>query len=392
MGQGNQTTSRFSGISADNAQPALCGPNLTLVTSRFQLREPVDPAPQDWRDGLAGLLDWLRIDAEFVPATRTRRLPRIADWATSSNSASERCAPVFAPWLGWSPAAFQHGGIPGLPQAQFVTGYLLDHGRGLAGPNGGIDLALISPHPSVCMVEQAGDAPLPRPAVLKAMIRAAKSEGREKLAIILHARQRNAVARHLLAADRELTREGLAIEILTIEEALRPLAAGRAPWDAIIVMPDLRSIVFTLLNQTSGVNGPWPMLWYGGERGSELSLITCEAAGEGATRPALDAPTLIHALALCLHHAGSRQAARRLHEGWSRLRDSGVTTAGRGESAPYVTQVKDRDFLDMLCSASAPSQRPVRRWRALGDAERAGPGSVSAGLRVVASTSPVSPR
>jgi hypothetical protein len=82
--------------------------------------------------------------------------------------------------------------------------------------------------------------------------------------------------------------------------------------------------------------------------------------------PALDASVLIHALALCLHHAGSVQAARRLYVEWARLRDSGVIVVGRGQDGPYVTQVKDSAFVAMLCDGGAVSRRPVQAWRALG--------------------------
>jgi hypothetical protein len=305
----------------------------------------------------------------------------MADWALPAASTARR-VPVFAPWIGWSPSAFQHGGLAGLPAAQFAASYLTDQGRGLGvGQANGIDLVLMSPHPALCVVEEAGGAPMPRADVMKAMIRAAREEGREKLAIILHARQRNTIARQLMAADRGLTREGLAIEILTIEEALRPLAAGATGWDAIIAMPDLRSIVFTLLAEASGVRGPWPMLWHGGE----ALLVACEAAGEGSVRPALDAPALIQSLALVLHRSGAVRAAGRLHEAWAQLRDSGLTTLGRGSDAPYVNEIRDADFIAMLCHGQSASKRPVKPWRAFGNAEIANSGSHPGALRVVAS-------
>lgn len=357
---------------------------LALVQSRFRIGMPQQDPPAAWQEGLAGLLDWLGIDAEFVPAARPGRLARLADWTLAPAAG----APVFAPWLGWSPVAFQHGGLPGLPQAQFVASYLVDHARGAAPGQSGVDVVLMSPHPATCAITEAGGVPTPRPAVLKAMIRTAQAEGRERLAIILHARQRNAIATMLLAAGKGLTREGPAIEILTIEEALAPLSAARAPWDAIIAMPDVRGTVFTMLARSAGVRGAWPMLWLSGagangERGG-LRLVTSEAAGEGVSRLPLDAPALIHALALTLHAGGAGRAACRLHDGWARLRDSGVTSAGRGgEEAPYVSVVDDAEFLAMIRRDAAVSKRPQTSWRALNDGLVAFSGTRTANLRVV---------
>lgn len=385
-----EQTRPFSELSSLNqsagpaaARPAAAAP-LALVQSRFRLALPEQDAPAAWHEGLSGLLDWLGIDAEFAAPQRARRLPRLSEWAIAPAAG----APVFAPWLGWSPVAFQHGGLPGLPQAQFVASYLVDHARGAAPGQAGVDVVLMSPHPATCSITEAGGAPIPRPAVIKAMIRTARGEGRERLAIILHARQRNAVASMLLAAGKGLTREGPAIEIFTIEEALAPLAAPRAPWDAIIAMPDVRGTVFTLLARSAGVRGAWPMLWLTGTgegraRGG-LRLITSEAPGEGVSRLPLDAPALIHALALLLHASGAGRAAWRLHEAWARLRDSGVTTPGRGgEEAPYVSVVEDAAFLAMIRRDAAVSKRPQASWRALNDGLVAISGTQTATLRVV---------
>jgi hypothetical protein len=99
----------------------------------------------------------------------------------------------------------------------------------------------------------------------------------------------------------------------------------------------------------------------------------------------LDAPALVHALALTLHEAGIGRAAWRLHEAWARLRDSGVTTAGHGGDGPYVSVVKDSEFLALLGRDAAVSKRPQRPWRALKNAEIAKAGSQLPSLRVVAS-------
>ena len=359
-------------------------PVLAVVTSRFRLMQSEQPAPDAWADGLAKLLGWLRVDAELLPPARPSRLPRMADWRGTS------VAPVFAPWTGWSPAAFQHGGIAGLPQAQYVASYLIDHARGATGSvagigagQGGTDIVLMSPHPAACADDEAGSVPNPRAAVMRAMIRAARAEGRDRIAIILHARQRNTIARQLLAAGKGLTGDGLALDILAIEDALPALMSGAAPWDAVIAMPDLRSTVFTLMGHTSGVHRAWPMLWFTAE--GKLRLVTSEAPGEGASRLAFDAPALIHALALSLHEAGIGRAAWRLHDAWARLRDSGVTTAGHGGDGPYVSMVDDKVFLDLLMQGGAVNKRPQRPWRALKNAEIANPGSQFPQLRVVTS-------
>lgn len=355
---------RVQGLPAQRAK----GPGLALVNTRFRLAQPAEAAPDAWQQGLDALLAWLGIDAEFLPAARPRRLPRLADWAMAPAAG----VPVFAPWLGWSPVAFQHGGIAALPAASFVASYGLDHARGAGPGQDGTDLLLMSPHPSACAAEEAGAVPVPRAGVMKAMIRTAREEGRGKLAIILHARQRNAVAAQLLAAGKGLTREGLALDILTIEEALPLLVAPRAPWDAIIAMPDVRGTVFTLLAATSGLRGPWPMLWFASDAsgGRTLRLATAEAPGEGASRLPLDAPVLVQTLALALHAGGAGSAARRLHEGWARLRDSGVTTPGRGGGdAPYASEVADSAFIGMICRDAAVSKRAQREWRALENAK-----------------------
>lgn len=395
MDSNMQAADRLVEGSAEGGAASSFGPHLSLVTSRFALAQPAEPVPAEWRAALEQLLAWLRIDAAFIPATRSGPLAKVADWAMLS-AAAGRSVPLFAPWCGWAPSAFQHGGVVGLPQAQWAASYLLDQGRGASRSPGGIDLVLMSPHPATCAAEEAGGAPVPRAAVLRAMIRAAKAEGREQVAIITHARQRNPIARQLLAAGRALTRDGLTLDILTIEDALPPLMQGAAPWDAIIAMPDVRSIIATLLRESSGVRAPWPMLWYGGglggSRADALMLVASEAAGEGAIHPALDAPALIHALGLSLHHAGITHAAARLYEGWARLRDRGVSTLARGSSAPYVSQVTDADFIGLLCKDGAASTRPVPGWRAIGHVGMAARDRRPVALRLVPSNTTLPPR
>ncbi|MBA4053008.1 MAG: hypothetical protein C0472_14255, partial [Erythrobacter sp.] len=246
------------------------------------------------------------------------------------------------------------------------------------------DLMLMSPHPAQCLAEEAGGVPVPRAGVLAAMIRTVRTQQRERLAIIVTARQRNAVATRLLAAGKGLTGAGLSLDLLTLEEALPALMGARAPWDAVIAMPDLRSTVFALLAHASGVCRAWPMLWFAGEGARGLRMVTSEAPGEGASRLPLDAPALIHTLALTLHAAGAEPHAARLHEGWALLRDSGVTTAGHGQSsAPYASEVYDSAFIAMLCRGEAVSKRPQQVWCALQNDKNASAGSQTAFLRVI---------
>ena len=125
-----------------------------------------------------------------------------------------------------------------------------------------------------------------------------------------------------------------------------------APWDAVIAMPDLRGIVFTLLSETSGVRGAWPMLWHS----HGLRRVTCEVRGEGSVRLPLDAPALVQTLALALQAAGKTAAAQRLHARWADL---------RGSAAPYATELSDPDLIAMI-SRENTSCKPARReWQAL---------------------------
>jgi hypothetical protein len=356
----------------------LSRPQLALVDARLRLVHPAGEIPQEWRGALDALLGWLGVVAEIAPAAPLRGLKRLAGRTMPG-------APVFAPWLGWSPAAFQYGGLANLPQAQFVVSYLCDHPRAAPPGFGGLDLMLMSPHPAQCVVEDAGGVPVPRAGVLATMIRAARAQRRDRLAIIVTARQRNAVATRLLAAGKGLTGGDMTLDILTLEQALPPLVGTRAPWDAVIAMPDLRSAVFTLLGHTSGACRAWPMLWFAGEGPQALRLVTSEVPGEGVSLLPLNAAALVHTLALTLHAAGAVRHAARLHQGWALLRDSGVTTAGHGQgAAPYASEVSDSAFIDMLCRGGLASKRPQQGWRVLENAKNASTGSQSPHLRVIA--------
>lgn len=362
-------------------------PLLSVVSAEFRLGEPAERAPHDWHAALGSLLGWIGIETRFVPAPRARRLPTMSEWGRPGRRGRSGAAiPLFAPWTSWCPTAFQNGGRPGLPPAQFVASYCLGH-------DCAADIMLISPHPSTCTAEQSHLDALPRAGIMRAMIRAALAEGRERIAILVHARHRAAVRRLRLVEDRRLCPEGTRLEVLAMEEALPVLMAAPAPWDAIVAMPDLRGIVFTMLAETTGVRGAWPMLWHA----AGLKLVTSEApedeacaaagkgAGKGEAHLPLDAAVLVHALALTLREAGHEASARLLHDAWSRLRDSGAATARRGDDGRGVTRVPETELIAILCrnaEASQPAQTP---WRALKNQPRSVFGNRMPGLRIVSS-------
>lgn len=340
-----------------DAAPVRRAPGLALVSSPLRLARDAEPVPQSWSAALAELAGFLGIDTAFVPAPDT-------------------AAPVFSPWSGWSATAFQNGGCKGLPQAQFVASYCIDHASDSGQQRGGVDIALISPHPAVC---DADAAHLPGTGTLRAMIRAAAAEGRERIAIICHAHQSSLLAALRLGEDRSLCGEGQSLEILAIDDALPALMTPGAQWGAIIAMPDLRSIIFTLLSETSGVRGPWPLLWH--NRG--LRRVTCEVKCDGSILLPLDAPALIHTLALALKAAGKGGAALQLHVAWAELRERGVTTAARGSDAPYATEVADAEFITLLRRDSTAARRAPVRWQALESSPRIISGSQKPTLCVI---------
>ncbi len=326
---------------------------LSLVSSGLVLARPKGSAPEAWQAGLAQLCDWLGVAADLRPP------------------AEAPAAPVFAPWLGTDSADFQLGGTAGLPHADFAASYLLEHARGRRPGRGGLDLVLMSPHPALC-------DPLPGREVLAAMLRAARNEGRTRIAVVGHARHREALA--VLAGGEQAD-----TAILAIEDALPRLVGGRAPWDAIIAMPAWRSTLFTLLCEANGVRRPWPMLWFtaDSEGARALRRVTSEAPGAGADPLPLDAPALIHALRLTMAATGAARAAHRLHDAWTRLRERGVTTAGSGASdAPYAREVADPAFLAMLCREPQDGQA-LRPGAPNESAKMANRGAQIASLRIV---------
>ena len=168
------------------------------------------------------------------------------------------------------------------------------------------------------------------------------------------------------------------------EQARGTLTLARPKWDALIVMPELRSIVFALLAEATGIRAAWPMLWHG-TRGA--MLVTSEALAEPGARLPLDAPVLVQSLAVTLHHAGMTAAAQRLHEACVRLRDNGVVTLSRGSPAPYVNTRSDAEFVSLICAGMGIGSRPVPQWRALGEGPGGGTSAAPMRLNLVASNS-----
>ena len=360
---------------------ARAGVGLRLVSGRLSLAEPSEAAPEAWRDALAHLIRWLGIDVETVTSGRGRGLRQVARWAIQGGGSAD--APVFAPWQCWSPAVFQNPAMRlALPRARWVASYLFELGAGRTAAPRSIDLMLMSPHPDSCTIDEDCQAAMPRPAVMRDMIHAAKTEHRSKLAIIVPARCRSAMAMQLLAADRALTRDDVTLDILSIEDAIGLLMGGALPWDAIITLPELRSILFAMLAEVSGTAGPWPMLWHD----RDLVLLSGEALEEGTRRMPLDATLLIQSLALVSHRAGMGQAAGRLHEAWAHIRASGVMTPGRGSPAPYANEVSESGFIDLVCRNMGQGNRPVPGWKAMVSEPSAGSTRAPAQLSLVASS------
>jgi hypothetical protein len=341
---------------------ATFGARLSLVTSnRLVLGQTDDAAPADWQRAFESLVTSYQIAVEQTRPDRTSSLRQVVRWAGAGAGVSTASATVFAPWQCISPVALQRaGGRPHLPRAQWVASYLLTSGSDYAVGQHCIDTMLMSPHPDACLAEDDCDAALPRVAALEAMIGTARAQGRSRLAIIVHARCRGAMARRLLAANRSLTSGDIELEVVSIEQALGRLVSVAHGWDAIIALPELRSIVFAVLAQTSGVAAPWPMAWY--DRG-DARLVCAEALRDNAAPLPLDATLLIQCLALAACQAGLRYEASALYEGWARLRDNGVVTPGRGSSAPYVKQVSDAEFVELVCARMTGGSRRLPGWK-----------------------------
>lgn len=331
-----------------------------VATPAIRLVLPQDPVPEAWQQGLNHILEWLDLDLPTAAKPASTRLGQFAEWAAPGLSA-ERAA-IFAPWQVASPTMLQQADGGSTPQMTWLASYLFDYRAGKLPRGGPLDLVLMSPHPSACEQAQAGDSPLPRAQLMQTMIAAAKAEGRRKLAIIVEAESRNTMISQLLMAKRALTRDGIELEILSVEDALSVLMRQLDGWDALIVMPQWRSVIFAVLAERSGVKQPWPLLWY--RRG--LQLVTSEAIGPRGGKQALDAPLLVLGLIAAMRHQGQPHCAQRLYEGTAQLWDRGIATPGRPSLVPYSHQLGDEEFLRQITNAApVTSHRPTQRWRLL---------------------------
>lgn len=350
----------FPGSSGSEAGPRAAS-RLTLVSGRLQFADPAEPAPAEWAEAIADLLERLDVDAVRVSQDKpTASLMERAKRAIAANGAAR--TPVYAPWQSWSPASFQHGArLQAAPRAQWVASYLHDCGAGRPVARNPLDIMLMSPLPEECSEDDPQVGPVPRLGVMNAMLRAAAAEGREKVTIIVRAGNRNAIASRLVAADCPPSGTRPDFDILAIEEAVVRLQRGMLDAEAIIALPDLRAIVFAMLAEMAGVAGPWPMLWHD----RDLVCVTGEAIDAPAMAAPLDAALLMQSLALLARRTGCTFAAERVHKAWAALRERGVVTPSRGSPAPYVNAVADRDFLAL---ASDPQQEGGRRlpgWKAI---------------------------
>lgn len=340
---------------------------------------PQDPVPDIWQQGVSQILDWLHLDLPTEVKPTSTRLGQLAAWAAPGLGV-ERTA-IFAPWRVISPSMLQKADGGSAPQMTWVSSYLFDYAAGKLPRGGPLDLVLMSPHPSACDMSHAGDVTLPRGRLIRTMIAAAKAEGRRKLAIIVDARSRNAMIRQLLLADRSLTRDGIELEILSVEDSLAMLVRKLDRWDALIVMPQWRSIVFAVLAEISGIKEPWPLLWY--RRG--LELVTSEAIGPRTGKTTLDAPLLVLGLIAAMRQQGQPHNAKKLYEAAAQLWDRGITTPGRESFAPYAHHLSDEEFLRQITnSAPAANHRPIQPWCLLNGVGLGKSARLSKDLRLVA--------
>ena len=331
-----------------------------ISTPAIRLALPQDPVPEAWQRGLKQLLDWLDLDMLPTITPASRRLQQFAHWATPGLTADN--AAIFAPWHITSPVMLQKSDGGSAPQVTWLASYLFDYGASKMPRRGPFDLVLMSPHPAACQPAQAGDAPLPRLTLMKTMIAAAKAEGRRKVAIIVDADKRNAMTSQLLLADRALTRDDIALEILSVEDALGVLVRQPDCWDALIVMPQWRSVVFAVLAELSGIKQPWPLLWY--RKG--LQLVTSEAIGPRGATQTFDGPLLVLGLIAAMQQQGQPHASQQLYEKAAQIWDRGVATPGRPSVAPYAHHLNDEEFLGQITKTPpATNHRPTQPWRLL---------------------------
>lgn len=334
--------------------------SLTLVGGSLAFAPPAEPIPCEWDDAISQITRGLGLNAGWTASASPWSLFERARRAVSAGGETQ--APILAPWRAVAPTAFQlDQPCEAAPDAKWVASYLFDFGPTCSTKPGPIDLTLMSPCPEVCVCEDAKIGSLPRTSVLASMVRAAATEGRKNLAIVVQEPARATLATRLLAFDASLNETALDVEFVSIEEAVVSVQRGSFAWDAVIAMPNLRGVLFAMLAQHAGVLGPWPMLWF--DRG--LRAVTCEALPGAGRSIHLDATLLVQSLALLARHAGHHYAARRLYEGWAGVRDGGVVTAARTSLAPYVNEIDEAAFIDQVIHERPSQTRPLPLWKGL---------------------------
>jgi hypothetical protein len=349
---------------AGDSGPACARAAMQLVGERkLVLDLAAFAAPADWHDALAVLVAGHQIALEpAVAAPRAGGLRHVARWAAGAGQAPAPAPPVFAPWQAFAPADLQNPlARAALPQAQWLASYLFDPAAPRSGASGSLDVMLASPHPAACLDDEDCHTALPRKAVLDAMIAAIREQGRERIAIIVPARARSAMAQRLLGAERALTRGDIVLDIIAVEDAIGRLIRSAQSWDAIIVLPEWRAIIAAVLAEISGVEGPCPLVWHD----RAVVRITSEVSRDTAAVLPLDAATLMQGLALAAHHGGMGFAAQQLAHSWTQLRDSGVATAARRSLSPYGKQLDDAAFIALAASQPHRGGRMVPGWKAL---------------------------
>lgn len=333
---------------------------LTLVADRLVFARPSEGVPSEWSEAIEKLTRGLGVDADWLDSEPTSGIFEKARRAVGVSA--DKRAPVFAPWRVISPTSFQLGQTSlAVPEAQWVASYLFDFGPVCAGSHGALDLVLMSPCPQTCVTDDPLVGPLPKLSTLASMIRSASREGRKNLAIVVSEASRASLATRLLGFDAALNDASLDVEFISIEETVVEIQRGALDWDAMIVMPDTRGVVFAMLAQATGVTGPWPMLWF--ERG--LRLVTCEALDGATNNNALDATALMQSLALVARNSSRHFQAERFFKSWAAVRDTGVVTPARSSSAPYVNEIDEAAFIDRAASNGVQTSRPLPNWKGI---------------------------
>ncbi len=327
-----------------------------VSSSTLNLCQPLpDAVPAAWQTATVLVAQQLGFDVRQVPKHTASWLKELIPWVSSTMTAPP--APIFAPWRSWSPEALQQVSQLALPNASWVSTYVFGKQPKRPGSRDVIDIMLMSPLPGGC----APDHLIPQPKVLQAMIEAARSENRRKVTIVTDAQRRNGIVMHLLFLDLADNRYTMAIDVVSIEDALSELAGDPASGDAIIVLPDLRSLVFAMLSEITGISGPWPMMWH--ERNT--CMISCEAIGNMGRSIPLDVSLLVQALALAAKRAGLISTAERLGGAAAALEECG----GGGDSERFVgrdrVSLSDEDMIKTLGRSIASGQGAYPLWHAV---------------------------